>query len=325
MKYQGKDLATFPRQIQFVLKNYERHNLKISDFDNIIICGLGGSGIAGRFIKTSTFLNFPVPIEVVSGYEVPAYAGPRTLAIQCSYSGNTEETLSMYAASKQKGAKMLCIATGGKLEELANQDNIQFYRAEKGYQPRMALGYPLTYLFLIFDELTGTNNGAELENAARILSNEKEYIDQATELLEQVKPHFPKKFVVITDYAGSATGLRFCQQLQENTKIEAFLVELPESNHNVIESYYGKLDSIYFFINTHSNPRTDLRFTFIRDLLEGSGDVIFDIDFDAKNLTEMLQKVYVLDWLTLLLADHAGKVSSDIRNINALKNYLSER
>ncbi|MGZ5244294.1 MAG: SIS domain-containing protein [Bacteroidia bacterium] len=324
MKYQGKDLATFPKQIQFSIDNYKPHNLNIKDFDNIIICGLGGSGIAGQLVKVNTFFDCPIPVEVISGYNLPAYAGKRTLAIQCSYSGNTEETLSMYADAKAKGTKMLCIATGGKLEELANADNVQFYRAEKGFQPRMALGYSLTYLYLIFDELTGTNKRADLEKAIETLQDTDAHIAEAQKMLEQLKPHLPKKIVVVADYFSSAIGLRFCQQIQENAKAEAFLNELPENNHNVIESYYGKLDSIFFFLNTHKNPRTDLRFSFIKELIQKNGDVIFEIDIDAGSMTDMLKKLYIMDWLTLLLAEHTGKVSSDIRNINALKEYLSQ-
>ena len=324
MKYQGKDLATFPAQIKYAISHYTPHNFKLSDFDNIVLCGLGGSGIAGRILKTYVSNSFPLPIEVISDYNLPAYVGARTLAVQCSYSGNTEETLTMYAQAKSKGAKMLCIATGGKLEELANEDNIKFYRAEKGYQPRMALGYPLTFLFLIFDELAGTNHAAELAKAAETLKDENKYISQARELLEKIKPHFPKKIVVVADYYSSAIGLRFCQQIQENAKAEAFLNELPESNHNVIESYYGKLDSIFFFINSHKNPRTDLRFSFIKELLEKNGDVIFNFDIDADSLTNILENIYVMDWLSLILAEHKGAVSSDIRNINALKDFLSQ-
>lgn len=324
MKYQSKDLATFPNQIQYSINNYKSHNFKLQDFDNVVICGLGGSGIAGRLVKVNTFSEFPIPLEVISGYDLPAYVGKRTLAIQCSYSGNTEETLSMYADAKARGAKMLCIATGGKLEELANADNIQFYRAEKGFQPRMALGYSLTYLFLILDELTGTNKRAELEDAISTLENSETYISQAQKMIEQIKPHFPKKIVVIADYFSSAIGLRFCQQINENTKAEAFLNELPESNHNVIESYYGKLDSIFFCINSAKNSRTDLRFSFVKELLQKNGDLLLDYNVNVDSLPDVLQKIYTLDWLTLLLADHKGVVSSDIRNINALKDYLSQ-
>ncbi len=325
MQYQGKDLATFPKQIQYAIDNYIPHGLKVSAFDNVIICGLGGSGIAGRLFKVNTFNSFPLPIEIISDYNLPAYVGPRTLAIQCSYSGNTEETLSMYAHAKAKGAAMICIATGGKLQDVAFNDHVMFYKAEAGYQPRMALGYPLAYLFLIFDELTGTNKRAELEATIETLSNTDLHITEARKMLEQIKPHFPKKIVVITDYFSSAAGLRFCQQIQENAKAEAFLNELPESNHNVIESYYGRLDSIFYCLNTHKNPRTDLRFSFIKDLLRKNGDVVFDIDIDADSMTDLLQKIYVMDWLSLLLAEYKGAVSSDIRNINALKDYLSRQ
>jgi hypothetical protein len=44
-------------------------------------------------------------------------------------------------------------------------------------------------------------------------------------------------------------GIRFAQQVQENAKHECFQHVLPEMNHNVIESYYGTLDTVFFTID----------------------------------------------------------------------------
>src|SRR5687767_11733674 len=96
MKYQGKDLATFSQQIEFAIDQYRPHGFNVNEFDNVLLCGLGGSGIAGRIVKNYFLDGFPLPVEVISDYVLPAYVGPRTLAVMCSYSGNTEETLAMY-------------------------------------------------------------------------------------------------------------------------------------------------------------------------------------------------------------------------------------
>jgi glucose/mannose-6-phosphate isomerase len=287
MKYQGKDLAQFGKQIRFALDQYTPHGFNVKDFDNVLLCGLGGSGIAGRIVKNYFMESFPLPVEVVSDYLLPAYTGPRTLAIMCSYSGNTEETLAMYDYAKKHGAKMICIATGGKLKELADRDGIKFYRPEAGFQPRMALGYSLTYLLMIFSELTGKNMRNQIEAAAQSLDDSESYINEARKLAEQITPHFPRKIIVISDYFSNPIGLRFCQQLQENTKAEAFLHELPESNHNVIESYYGSLDSIFIFLNAHTHPRTGLRFSFLQDLLAKEGNMVLEMSLDKNSLTDI--------------------------------------
>src|SRR6185437_14161057 len=140
MKYQSKDLRQFPEQIRYAVANYKPSGIKFDQFDNILLCGLGGSGIAGRIIKSYFFDKCPVPIEVISDYVLPQYTGKRTLAILCSYSGNTEETLAMYDIAHAKGAVIIVIATGGKLAEKAVKDGFAFYQAMSGFQPRMALG-----------------------------------------------------------------------------------------------------------------------------------------------------------------------------------------
>jgi glucose/mannose-6-phosphate isomerase len=324
MQYQSKDLAQFPNQIKYALQHYRSHGYKADQFDNIILSGLGGSGIAGRIAKSYFFDSCPVPVEVVSDYVLPAYAGKRTLAIMCSYSGNTEETLMMYDEAKKKGCSIIAIATGGKIGENAKRDNYLFYQAETGFQPRMALGYSLTYLLLLFGELMGKDARPELEKAAEALANEEKYRDAGKKLLQQVQDDLPKKIAVVTDYYSNPVGLRFCQQIQENAKGEAFLHELPEANHNVIESYYGKLDSIIFFINSHIQPRTELRFSFLKNVLKQNDNRVIEVSIDHNSLLSFLETIYILDWLSLWIADFKGVNSIQIKNISSLKEFLSQ-
>ncbi len=324
MKYQSKDLRQFPEQIRHAAANYKSPGINLDHFDNILLCGLGGSGIAGRIRKSYFFDKCPVPIEVVSDYVLPHYTGKGTLAILCSYSGNTEETLAMYDAAHAKGVTIIVIATGGKLAEKAVKDGFTFYKAMAGFQPRMALGYSLTYLLLLFSQLTGLKNTAEeLSAAAESLDDEQKFMDRALLLFHSFENMIPAKIIVVTDYFSNPIGLRFCQQLQENAKYEAFLHELPESNHNVIESYYGKLDSIFIFINSHTQPRTNLRFRFLKSVLEENGNAVNEISMNGTGISAVLECIYTLDWVSLLIADHKGLNSTLIKNINSLKEYLS--
>jgi len=198
------------------------------------------------------------------------------------------------------------------------------YKAQTGFQPRMALGYSLTFLLLLFSEFSGIQNAAgELTSTASSLDDEQKFMDKALKLFEAFENTLPAKVVVVTDYFTNPIGLRFCQQLQENAKHEAFLHELPESNHNVIESYYGKLDSVFVFLNSKIQPRTNLRFKFLIGVLEENGNLVHEVDLSSSGIPAVLECIYTLDWVSLLVADHKGLNSTLIKNINALKDYLT--
>lgn len=325
MKYQSENLSKFPEQIKYALKNYQTHVFKAGNFDNIILGGLGGSGIAGHIVKSFFQDTCPLPVEVVSNYCLPKYAGKKTLAILSSYSGNTEETLAMYKLAKERGCTIIVMTTGGKLGDLAAADGRTIYKAEKGYQPRMALGYSLTYLLLFFGELIGQDLRKSLEKAAEELSDTQKYIDEGEKLFSSFKNRLPNKLVVVADYLTSPIALRFCQQVQENAKAEAFFHELPEANHNVIESYYGQLNSVFIFLNSHINERTDLRFQFLNDLLNKNSNLVITQDVEALSISSILKNIYILDWTSLWMADAKEVNSADIQNINALKEFLEKQ
>jgi len=325
MKYQQAFLEQFPRQIEYSLQNYVRHNINIDDLNNIIIGGLGGSGIAGRIIRSFYQNACPVPVEVVSDYHLPAYAGGNSLVILNSYSGNTEETLSLYIEAIEKQALILVITTGGLLQELAQENNVQVYLAETGFQPRMALGYSLTYLALIFSELLKQNHHNNIRSFTAGLKNREHYISKAQLLFKVIKKGLKKKIIILTDTLTYPIGIRFAQQLQENAKTEAFVHELPESNHNVIETYYGKMDSVFVFIDSGQNDKITQRFLFLHELLQKNEHLMLSQNLNGFALRDVYEVIYILDWLSLLIAEAKNAKSDVISNINELKLFLSNK
>ena len=156
-------LTDFTSQIKFVLETYTNHNIKASDYSNIILGGLGGSGIGAKITKAWFFDKMPIPLDTIADYNLPAYANEKTLVILNSYSGNTEETINLFSEAKTKGCKLICISCGGNLHNLAITNQDILYRLEEGYQPRMTIGYGLSFLFLIMGELAQMNTRPELE------------------------------------------------------------------------------------------------------------------------------------------------------------------
>jgi glucose/mannose-6-phosphate isomerase len=324
MNAQHEALRKFSYQINYAIQNYTQHGLNASQFNNIVIGGLGGSGIGGRIVKSLFANEFPIPVECIADYNLPAYVNEKSLVILASYSGNTEETLTMYTEVKKRGAKMLTLSTGGKLKEMAIADGIYFLQVESGFQPRMALGFSLTMLVQLMAELIGKNIKEELASLSTAFSDTTEYERRANSIFQEIKNKTKSKFIVLTDGPMEPAGIRFSQQVQENAKHECFQHVLPEMNHNVIESYYGTLDSVYFLIDSMQNERVTSRFEFIGGLLEVENHKVINLnmkDFSYKSVYEM---IYLLDWVSIYVADERGVDSLNVPNITSLKEFLEQ-
>lgn len=319
---QQEALKKVSYQMTYAIDNYKPHGLKASNYNAIVIAGLGGSGIGGQLIRNFYMNEMPVPLVCVADYHLPAFVNENTLVIAASYSGNTEETLSIFNEAIARKCTMLCVTTGGKLEELANANGKYLLKMEAGFQPRMALGFSLTYLFLIAGELLGKDVATELKSTAAAIGEFDEYRNDALALFESIKSKSKTKFVVLADAPMEAAAIRFAQQIQENAKHECFVHVLPEMNHNVIESYYGTLDTVFFIMNTNSNPRVSARFEFIESLLQVQNHKIVNLEIEQYNIISLYEIIYRLDWLSLFVADERRVDSLNVPNITSLKEFL---
>ncbi len=315
-------LDQFHEQIRFALDQYKNHGKKASDFQHVVIGGLGGSGIGGRIARLAYYTAFPIPIEVFSEYTLPAYVSSKTLVILCSYSGNTEETLAMFSEAQKKGSTIICLASGGKLKAKAEENECPFYQIPEGYQPRMALGFSLSYLLLLLGELAGFDMSDRLVSAEEMLKNNTILKARAKDIFELFKSTIAHKFVVVCDMAFEAVAVRFCQQIQENAKGEAFISVIPEANHNMIESYYSKLDTNFIFLNSALNQRNTARFKFLKGILESRGNVIYEYPISHFDLNTLFEVIHVTDWLSIYASNEKMVNNMEVGIISELKKYL---
>jgi glucose/mannose-6-phosphate isomerase len=318
-------LDHFSAQIDYALQHYSDHGYRSSAFHHVVIGGLGGSGIGGRLSRLAFNSTAPIPVEVYSEYSLPAYAGTQTLVILCSYSGNTEETLAMYADARKRGCTIVCVAAGGTLKELAQRDGLKFYEIEGGYQPRMALGYGFSFQLLILSDLFGMDMPAQLRAVSNRLRDEQHSLKAKAQSLFQFFEHnIQHKFVVVCDMAFEAAAVRFCQQIQENAKGEAFVNVLPEANHNVIESYYDKRNTNFILLNSGLNVRTNIRFTFLAGILAEQGNTVFNYEVPQFDLWALFEFIYVTDWLSILASNANGVNNMEVGIIMRLKDHLEQ-
>src|SRR5437870_5345874 len=88
-------VENFPNQLAEALQIAK--NSKISagkNIQNVLITGLGGSGIGGTIVAELASKQSKVPVTVSKDYFIPSFVSENTLVVVSSYSGNTEETLS---------------------------------------------------------------------------------------------------------------------------------------------------------------------------------------------------------------------------------------
>ncbi len=87
-------IEEFPNNLVEALAIAEKavFNMPKNEVKNIVICGMGGSGIGGKIVAQWLEEDLIVPVNFCQSYHLPNYVNENTLVIASSYSGNTEET-----------------------------------------------------------------------------------------------------------------------------------------------------------------------------------------------------------------------------------------
>lgn len=214
-----------------------------AEIKQVIVAGMGGSAISGEL--AADLFPAQCPIVVNRNYNLPQYVGSETVLIALSYSGETEETLSAVRQAESRGARIICVTGGGKLNELAAQKGWPLVLVPTGFQPRAALPYLLIPLLSILGKL-GVIPPVEAEIAKSLPLIKKlrdEYGENnparsnpAKQLAKKVIGRVPVIFGATGTTGAIATRIK--NQFNENTKSPAFASVFPEVNHNETASFF---------------------------------------------------------------------------------------
>jgi glucose/mannose-6-phosphate isomerase len=228
----------------------------------------------------------------------------------------------MYAEAKNKGCKIVCLASGGKIMQQAQEDQTPCYSIETGYQPRMALGYSLSTLLLMLSELSGKSVADELKSTATMLQSNEKLKQEARKITDFFSSTIHHKFVVVCDPDYEAVAVRFCQQIQENAKGESFVTVLPEANHNVIESYHEHHDTNFILLNSGNNARTNLRFQFLNTVLSEQNNLVHAFSESGSEIQRLFEVIHILDWVSIYASDLRKADNMRVDIIMRLKGFL---
>lgn len=231
-----------------IANQYEqaRHELSVQSPEHddraitgVVVTGMGGSALAALIAKVLLNKELAVPFDIIRGYDLPAYVNNGTLVIASSYSGNTEETLSALRQAEAKGAQIAILASGGKLIEIAQQQDIAHVLLPSGAQPRMAMISNLRGLFLLLQEfgVVGTTWLAELDQLSYWLEEQtKQWTpDVVTEhnyAKQLALQGIGKTPVFYGTPLTAPLAYKWKISWNETAKNLAFWNEFPEFNHN---------------------------------------------------------------------------------------------
>lgn len=319
----AESISLLPDQIRQVLG--EARLIKIpreySKVTQVVVNGMGGSNLGAGIIKAVFSGQIKVPISIVPGYNVPFHVNKNTLYIISSYSGTTEEPLSVYKEVKKRGAKILAITSGNKKSKLAKlmiKDNIPGYIFKPTYnpsfQPRLGLGYAIFGLAVILakaglfkikiDEIKDLI--AKLEIRDRKL---RPTVPAKNNLAKAIAKKLFTRQPIIVGAEFLIGNLRVMRnQFCENSKNFATYLTLPELNHYALESLVNpksnRRNLVFLFLDSNLyHPRIQKRSRLTKQVVKRNKIKV--ISYKLKGKTKLMQAFEILQlgtWITYYLA-----------------------
>lgn len=286
----------------------------------VVVNGMGGSNIGVGLVKAALSDRLKVPITITPGYQVPASVDKDTLYLISSYSGNTEEPLSVFNEVKKRGVKILGIAEEGdnKLARLMKENNILGYTFKPDNnpsgQPRLGLGYSVLGVAMLLSRAGLVEiKTAEVEKIIANLElwgrgfsrNQPVEANPAKQIA--LKLHGKIPVIVGAEFlVGNLNVLR--NQFNETSKNFAAYLELPDMNHFALESLINpksNKDNLVFILFNSAlyHPRVEKRLALTKQIIEKNK--IGCLEYKLRGGDKLEQTFEMLQfgcWLTYYLA-----------------------
>ena len=304
--------------------------------NQVVICGMGGSAIAGDLAADLAQAQGGLPITVVRDFRLPFKPDNRTLVIACSYSGETLETMSLFQEAVKARSAVVAITSGGTLAGLATESRAPVLHVATKGEPRNAVGYSLMLLLGLLNRL-GLVETRE--------SDVQSAIEAARQHIARIEPDRPTESNTAKQIAlelhgkvpliyggGFFRGMarRWKTQFNENAKVWAFFEAIPELLHNSVEAYPDwaesgiPLTALVLQPNTapeessgHYEVLAELlrRHTVPHRVLMGGDD---------SQLVQLLNMLVLGDYVSYYLAMLKGVDPSETPSLQEAKRLLSE-
>jgi glucose/mannose-6-phosphate isomerase len=328
------DVLAIPEHLRDALWKVESAGLEPWDSPGgMIVAGMGGSAMGGQLARAILGDHASRPLLAAQAYGLPPWTTPDTTVLCASYSGDTEETLACYEAAGVIGARRVVVTSGGKLADLARADDVPVVPVAGGFAPRAAVAY-MTVAALQVAALSGVGPGmnSELDVAA----------DHLEELVIEWGPEGPadglaKRLaralhgtVPVVAGAGLTTPIayRWKTQVNENAKMPAYAVELPELDHNEIVGWsaaaeFGRFSAV-FLDDCDMHPRVKERIELTAQLIGPGAASVHRVESRGQTAVERVFSLVLLgDLVSIYLAALRGIDPHPVEVLDRLKAELA--
>lgn len=304
--------------------------------ENIVVAGMGGSAIGGELAKDWAQNVLTVPIEVCRDYCLPRYANKNTLVFCTSYSGETEETLSVFLEALRRKCMIISISSGGALREFAEKLDVPHLLVPSGMAPRATLPYlflPLPAILQKLDLASGVE--AEFEETVKILKQvsaenspeNRVSSNKAKTLASEINGTIP---MVYGFRFYRAVAQRLKTQINENSKNLAKWEYFPELNHNEIVAWeqaeeFSPYVSVIFIRDVDEPDEIKKRIEFTKEMIDKTSVGTFAVWTEGKSkLAKMSSVICVGDFTSVYLAVLRSVDPTPVKTISLLKERLKE-
>ena len=280
---------------------------------NILICGLGGSGIGGTIVSDIISSKVNIPIAATKDYSIPNFVNEHTLVIANSYSGNTEETLYALEKCQARGAEIAVITSGGKLKTIAEENKYNNIIIPGNQPPRAMFGYAFTELFFMLNHygIIDDSFKSDFDKAITLIDTEK--MDIQKQAMNLAKKMYKQTPVIYVAKGFEGVAVRFSQQLNENSKMLGWHNVVPEMNHNELLGWRTNVDdlAVVYFRNKCDYDRNQIRMDINKKVISKFTSNISEIWSKGDSLIEnSLYHINFGDWVSLYL--------SEMNNVDAI-------
>ena len=305
-------------------KNYQQPK---NELKNILICGLGGSGIGAKIVANWIQDQIKVPVLISNEYSLPAFVDKNTLVIGSSYSGNTEETMMSIQEAHKVGCHIIGICSGGSLADFCKTNQYDYVIVPGGNPPRSALAFSVVQLLDILSKigLISTMSLNQMKDSVALLNKENQEIHRIAEELADFL--FGKVGIYYSETKYEGVIVRARQQFDENSKYLGWHHTIPEMNHNELVGWSGG-DTRFapvFFCTGDLHPRNQKRMEITMAHVETKCGKIFKLEAKGSNFVERsIYLINLVDWASFYLCKLNKVDIMDIKIIDYLKSEMAK-
>ncbi len=304
------------------------------EFKRLVVSGMGGSalpaGLVERYVQDVAVRHHVLPVRIIQNrtYALPlGTASDHHLHVVCSYSGNTEESISCLQEAIQKGVPVIGMSAGGTIEEMCKAQNIPHVKLPiptPTFQPRMGIGYFFAALveILINHNLLPDVRDEVLAGAASV----KEDLSEREETGKQIAAELVGKTpVVYSNFQYEPVAMIWKIKINENAKTPAFWNVIPEMNHNEMVGYTNPQGAFHVLLlrDPTDEPRNLKRYDVLLPLLAEKGVTGTTIDIIGSGVYNRIFNTLILgDFIAYYLALAYGQDPEPVAMVEAFKKAL---